>query len=46
MVKSETIHIRISKDLKDAAERAAEKENRSLSNWIETAIRNALEKSK
>lgn len=42
--KTDTIHIRITPDLKQQLQQAAQRENRTVSNYIELLIRRELQK--
>jgi predicted HicB family RNase H-like nuclease len=44
-LKDEDIHIKTSRELKEAALALAEEEGRSLSNWLEKVIRQEIEKA-
>ena len=46
MPKEKIINIRVEADLKKQAKKLAEKEGRTLSNWILHLIRNEIDKSK
>lgn len=42
-MKSERIYIRVTPELKERLRQAAEKENRDISNFVETVLKQALE---
>jgi len=44
-LKDDDIHVKTTKELKEAAVRLAEKEGRSLSNWLEKVIKQEIEKA-
>lgn len=44
MNKSETIRLRITPELKKQIQKLAESENRTMSNYIENLIKNAIQK--
>ncbi|KAF5048479.1 hypothetical protein DSECCO2_449620 [anaerobic digester metagenome] len=45
-MKSDVVRLRITPELKEKVKAAAEKENRTVSNWIENLIRNNLKEEK
>lgn len=44
-MKDTTIHMLIDSELKKAAQEAAKKDDRTLANWIQQAIKEKLEKA-
>lgn len=44
MNKTDRIYIRVSPELKEQLQRAAEQENRSVTNYVENLIKQALKK--
>jgi predicted HicB family RNase H-like nuclease len=45
-LKDDDIHVKTTKELKEAAVRLAELEGRTLSNWLEKVIRQEVKKAK
>lgn len=45
MNKSETIRLRITPELKKQIQKLAESENRTMSNYIENLLKNAIQKN-
>ena len=46
MAKTELIHLRVSTELKEQLKTAAESENRTVTNYIENLVKQALKKQK
>ena len=45
-MKTERIYIRVTPELKEKLRQAAEKENRDITNFVETVLKQALENEK